>query len=125
MKRILPQHCSLAALTLLALGLAGCAAQDYPQVPIEKIQQVKSGTALAEIEQLLGKSHEPTSAQAKALMETLDRMPTELRTNALADRSLAWGNDQAFLVAKVNSQSIVWVTAWRTGSQPTNSPPNP
>jgi hypothetical protein len=106
----------LCALLVLLVGLCGCSQTVYPAIASDLAQGIKSGTPLSEIEKLLGEPHAPTSAQERSLSETLARMPDAIRKNAERDKSLAWGNDEAFLVVKVNAEGIAWATAWRSGS---------
>ncbi len=107
------QCCSFV---LLVATLLGCGGVEYPSISMEVAKEVKSGTPLEEIKKLLGDPHPPTSSQANYLADTVSKMPEPMRTNATKDKSLAWGNDSDFLVAKVNDQDVVWVTAWRSGS---------
>lgn len=104
------QYCSL----LLALGVfvIGCQSQTYsPVSPVAK--EIKSGTPLEEIKEQLGEPHAPTSLQARHVNDVVSKMPEPMRSNAQKDKSLAWGNDSAFFIVKVNDRGIAWVTAWR------------
>ncbi len=101
---------------MLVATLLGCGGVKHPSISMEVAKAVKSGTPLAEIKKLLGDPHAPTSSQANYLADTVSKMPEPIRTNATKDKSLAWGDDNGFLVAKVNDQDVVWVTAWRSGS---------
>src|SRR5690606_8974612 len=98
---------------LLATLVMGCTSPTYPPVSQEAARAIKSGTPLDEIVQKLGEPHPPTTEQARHLNETITRMPEQMRANAQKDKSLAWGDDKAFLAVKVNDKGIVWVTAWR------------
>lgn len=101
--------CSM--LLLIAIAFAGCS-KTYLPVPATA-KEIKSGVSLDEIKKLLGEPHSPSSAQAKHLADVIAHMPEQIRANAEKDKSLAWGNDSAFFVAKVNDKGIAWVTAWR------------
>lgn len=100
---------------ILLSFIGGCGAVVHPPIAIEAAKAIKSGTPLLEITQQFGEAHPPTAKQASALAETIARMPDAVRNNAERDKSLAWGNDDAFLVVKVNDQEVAWVTAWRSG----------
>ncbi len=104
------RFCSiLLAVSLITLG---CQAQSYaPVSPAAK--EIKSGVPLDEIKKQLGEPHAPTSVQAKQIAESISKMPEPMRTQAQNDRTLAWGNDSAFFVIKVNDKGIAWVTSWR------------
>ena len=103
------KHWLVLCLTLMV----GCGST-YPPVSIDVAKTVKSGTPLVEIESLLGPSHAPTSIQMKQLEGVMSKMPPQVRANAERDRAVAWGDDSAFLVVKVNDEGIAWVTAWRS-----------
>ncbi len=98
---------------LVAAMLIGCG-KTYPAISIDSAKDIKSGTPLAEIESILGQSHPPTSTQLRQLDGVLSKMPPKVRTNAERDRAVAWGDDNRFLVVKVNDEGIAWVTAWRS-----------
>jgi hypothetical protein len=106
-----PPVVKLAWLLVLLFTFAGCA-KDYAPVPASA-KEIKSGVPLDEIKKQLGEPHAPTAAQAKQLEDIISHMPEPMRTNAQKDKSLAWGNDRAFFVAKVNDKGIAWVTSWR------------
>jgi hypothetical protein len=107
-----------AVLYLLAV-LAGCAKVDeYDAVDRELAASIKPSSLLADAEKSLGQPHAPSPAQTKSLAETLQRMPAQIRQNAEADRTLAWGNDHDFLVVKVNEQGTIWVVTTRFGGSP-------
>jgi len=99
-------------LLMLLLVVVGCQAKSYPPV-LAAAKEIKSGVSLDDIKKQLGEPHSPTSAQAKQLADVISNMPEPMRTNAQKDKSLAWGNDSAFFVAKVNDKGIAWVTSWR------------
>ena len=103
------KHWLVLCLTLLV----GCGTT-YPPVSMEAAKTIKSGTPLTEIENLLGPSHAPTSTQLKQLEGVISKMPPQVRANAERDRAVAWGDDNSFLVVKVNDEGIAWVTAWRS-----------
>ena len=95
-----------------SLVVLGCQAKDFPPVSTTA-KEFKSGVALDEITKKLGKPHAPTSTQAKQLTDIISKMPESMRSNAQKDQSLAWGNDSAFFVVKVNDKGIAWITGWR------------
>lgn len=99
-------------LLTLVMILLGCQAKNYPPVS-PNAKEIKSGVSLDEIKKQLGEPHPPTAAQAKLLATSISKMPEQLRSNAEQDQSLAWGNDSAFFVVKVNDRGVAWVTAWR------------
>ena len=101
------------SLVLCLAFVVGCGTT-YPPVSMDVAKTVKSGTPLAEIESILGPSHAPTSTQLKQLEGVMSKMPPQVRANAERDRAVAWGDDNAFLVVKVNDEGIAWVTAWRS-----------
>jgi hypothetical protein len=107
---MLNRSCSI--LLTLSLVVVGCQAQDYSPVS-SAAKEIKSGVPLDEIKKQLGEPHSPTSVQAKHLADTISNMPEPMRTNAQKDKSLAWGNDSAFFIVKVNDKGIAWVTSWR------------
>ncbi len=107
-------HRRLFAGLLLVTLVVGCGQTTYPPVSKEAAQAIKSGTPLDEIVEKLGEPHPPTAEQARHLSETITRMPEPMRTNAQKDKSLAWGDEKAFLAVKVNDKGIVWMTAWRS-----------
>lgn len=94
------------------LFVSGCQAKSYAPAPASA-KEIKSGVALEEIVKQLGEPHAPTSVQTKQIEEVISHMPEPMRTNAKGDKSLAWGNDTAFFVVKVNDKGIAWVTSWR------------
>lgn len=99
-------------LLMLAMVVLGCQTKNYPPVsPAAK--DFRSGVSLDEIKKQLGEPHTPTAAQAQVLADSIAKMPEPMRSNAQKDKSLAWGNDSAFFVVKVNDQGVAWVTAWR------------
>ena len=100
---------------IASLLLLGCGSDaSYPPIDVEAAKSIKSGTPVAEIESLLGASHPATSTQAKQLQGVMSKMPDNIRANAEADTTIAWGDDSNFLVVKVNNEGIAWVTAWRS-----------
>ncbi len=103
---------SRALLLVLVAFAIGCGSGQYPAVPASA-KELKSGVSLEEIKKQLGEPHAPTSAQAKQLEDLIAGMPEPLRAKAQQDKSLAWGNDASFFVAKVNDEGIAWVTSWR------------
>ena len=105
----------LAGLLLVTLVI-GCGPRSYSPISPEAAQAVKSGTPLEEITQTLGEPHAPTSKQTRHLSDIITKMPEPMRTNAQKDKSLAWGDDKAFLVVKVNDKGTVWVTAWSSSN---------
>lgn len=109
---------------LLCLFLAGCSPACAP-IDSDKASKFKSGVSLSEIEAELGTHHPATSKQKNALSGTIDRMPEQIKANAVADRTVAWGNDEAFVVGKVNDEGVVWVFSWRQGGErPARQIPN-
>lgn len=106
---MLTRYCS--TLLILACALMGCS-RNYPPVAATA-KEIKSGVSLEEIKKQLGEPHSPTAAQAKQLADVISHMPEPMRTNAQKDKSLAWGNDSAYFVVKVNDKGIAWVTSWR------------
>lgn len=114
----------LLPILLLCLFLTGCS-PTYAPIDSDKASKFKSGVSLAEIEAELGAHHAATSKQENALSGTIDRMPDRIKANAVADRTVAWGNDEAFLVGKVNDEGVVWVLSWRQGGErPARRVPN-
>ena len=110
---------------LLAV-LGGCAkVEQYDAVDRELAASIKPSSLLADAEISLGQPHSPSQAQIKSLSETLQRMPAQIRQNAEADRTLAWGNDHDFLVVKVNEQGTIWVVTTRFGGPPPTLPSQP
>jgi hypothetical protein len=107
--KMLNRICSILALSLTVMG---CQVKNYPPVS-SAAKEFKSGVSLDEITKKLGEPHAPTSAQAKQLADMIANMPEPMRSNAQKDQSLAWGNDSAFFVVKVNDKGIAWVTTWR------------
>jgi hypothetical protein len=103
------RYCSV--LLVVCMCLAGCSKSYAPVSTSAK--DIKSGVSLDEIKKQLGEPHAPSAAQAKQLEEVISHMPEPMRTNAQKDKSLAWGNDSAFFVVKVNDKGIAWVTSWR------------
>lgn len=103
-----------SSILLCALLVAGCARPEYSPVSMDAARAVKSGTPLVEVVSALGEPHPPTPTQASHLEGVVSKMPALIRANAQQDKSLAWGNDTAFLVVKVNDQGVVWVTAMRS-----------
>lgn len=109
-------HRRIFAGLLLVTLVVGCGPRAYPPISPEAAQTVKSGAALDEIVQSLGEPHAPTSKQARHISDVVAKMPEPMRTNAQKDKSLAWGDDKAFLVVKVNDKGTVWVTAWSSSN---------
>lgn len=121
---MLNRFCSWARLVIfLAMIFVGCnsgehapISVEHAPISIEVAKGIKSGTSLEDIKKILGEPHAPSSIQANHLSGMIGKMPEPMRTNASKDKSIAWGNDAEFLVAKVNDKEIVWVTARRSGS---------
>lgn len=110
-----PVRLNLVGWVLWLVVLCGCGGQpSQPPVDREKASQIKSGMALAEVEAILGPCREATRAEIKRLHELSERMPEQVRKNALADRSVAWGNDRSWLAGKVNADNVVWVVTWES-----------
>ena len=105
-------------IVLLASLILGCGQTEYPPVSSDLAREVKTGTPLAEVKKVLGEPHPPTSVQQKRLDQIVSRMREPTRSNAQRDKSLAWGNDNDFLVVKVNDKGIIWVKAWQSGQSP-------
>ena len=98
---------------LLALSVVvGCQGKNYAPVS-SAAKEFKPGVSLDDIKKQLGEPHSPSAEQSKHLTDTISHMPEQMRTNAQKDKSLAWGNDSAFFVVKVNDKGIAWVTGWR------------
>ena len=116
----LPVYRTLPLVLFLALG--GCGKSQPVPFSIEDAKTIKSGSPLSEINALLGEPHEPTSIQSNAIDSTIERMPPPMQANANNDRRLAWGTDDAFLVAVVNAQDVAWIVSWRAGSPPPSMP---
>jgi hypothetical protein len=102
----------LSIVLILLLAPVGCQTQSYPPVS-SAAKEIKSGVSLDEIKKQLGEPHTPTAVQAKQIADSISNMPEPMRTNAQKDKSLAWGNDSAFFIVKVNDKGIAWVTSWR------------
>lgn len=103
-------------LVLICIFFQGCT-QNRPSISIEIAKNIKSGQSLQEIKTQLGEPHAPTSKQAEHLAGIISHMPDQMKTNAQADQSLAWGDDENFFVAKVNSSGIAWIVGWQSGTK--------
>lgn len=107
---------------VLFLALLGCGKPQATPISIDDAKAIKSGSSLSDVNAVLGEPHEPTSIQMNAIESTIARMPPAMKANADKDRRLAWGNDDAFLVAVVNDQDVAWVVSWQSGSPPPTMP---
>jgi hypothetical protein len=111
----------------MASLVLGCGRTEYPPISIDVAREVETGTPLAEVKKVLGEPHPPTSMQEKRLDEMVSRMLEPTRSKAQGDESLAWGNDNEFLVVKVNDQGIIWARVVHSGQSPPprRRPPRP
>lgn len=100
---------------MATIALFGCnRPPQQPRVDSQIAAQIKSGMTLAEIEAILGPAREATRGEIKRLHDMAEQMPEAVRKNALADRSIAWGNEQGWVAGKVNADDVVWVIAWES-----------
>lgn len=102
-------------LVSLLLCVSGCGgtAVEYAPIPKEQLTQVKNNWTVDQTDELLGPHHELTSEQQTALQQFLSNMPERIRSNAEADRHLAWGNNENFLIGVVNEENVLWATTFR------------
>ncbi len=120
-------HGIIVVLGILTL-LGGCGKKVIEPEPLDHdlVQSIKPGIAQADVEKLFGAPHEPSSVQAARINEVLQRMPERLRQDAEDHRTLAWGTDRGFLVAKVNPAGTIWIVSSHFGSaSPSPLPPGP
>jgi hypothetical protein len=105
----------LSSWMLGAIVLLGCDSKSsYPPIDPDAAAQIKSGMTLAEIEAVLGPCRAATRGEIQRLHELSERMPEHVRKNALADRTVAWGNDTCWLAGFINSDDVVWAVTWQS-----------
>lgn len=102
-------------LLTMFLWVSGCGGEavNYAPVPKELLPQVKNNWTVEQTDELLGTHHELTSEQRATLEQFLSKMPEHIRGNAEADRHLAWGDNQNFLIGVVNEDDVLWATTFR------------
>lgn len=120
-------HCRWCFIAMsLAACLVGCQEKQYDAVDRALAEKVRAPAQLADVERELGPAHEPTRAQVACMQERVVKMPDQMRKNAEADKTLAWGNDRGFLVVKVNPEGNIWVTSYQFGGpRPAGMKPPP
>lgn len=98
------------------LLMIGCTAGSVlPPVDRTLAESIETGSQLADAESVLGPAHAPSSAQKKQIAGVLSRMREQTRQDAERDKTLAWGNDEASLVVKVNAEGVIWVVSKHFG----------
>ncbi len=101
------------ALFAIVTLIVGCQpATTAPALTRSQLENIKAPMNLAELERKFGPHHSATSKQTEALMATINHMPEEIRKNAMSDKTVAWGNDDGFLVGKANDAGTVWVISY-------------
>lgn len=105
-------------LTLIIISiLIGCGAKEepkeYPPISMEAAREFQAGAEVEAITAELGEPHPPTPAQASHMATMIRKMPSDMQKNAEKAKTLAWGNDEKFLVVKVGDDGVAWVTSCR------------